>query len=304
MTKKIGILALVAFGLLFISCNDDDDESNDGDGSTKGKLTLNITGLEELGSDFVYEGWVIVDGAPVSTGTFTSAAAEQTFDVDVAKLEAATKFVLSIEPAGETGDAAATPSSTKLVVGEFSGESATVSIGTVGDFTTNAPSGKFFLRSPTDEASGSENNGNDENGIWFGMPGDPPTAGLVLPTLEAGWKYEGWVVTDEGPLSTGTFTAFDVADDNAGAETSFSGTENTGPPIPGEDFFSNTPEGFTFPIDIKGKTVVISIEPSPDNSPAPFLLKPLKGTAGNETAPTTNDLAFDSASFPSGTVTR
>lgn len=301
MTKKIVILALLAFGLIFTSCNDDDEKTSD---SSKENLTLNIAGLEELGSDFVYEGWIIVDGVPVSTGTFTSAAAEQSFEVDAAKLEAAIKFVLSIEPAGETGDDAATPSSTKLVVGEFSGESATVSVGTVGNFATEAPSGKFFLRSPTDEMSGAENNGNDENGIWFGIPGTPPTAGLVLPVLEAGWKYEGWVVTDEGPLSTGTFTAFDAADDNAGSETSFSGTENAGPPIPGEDFFNNVPDGFTFPLDIKGKTVVISIEPSPDNSPVPFLLKPLKGAAGDETAPATNDLTFDSASFPSGTVTR
>jgi len=303
MIKRNVFLAILALGLIFTSCNNDDDST---DSTTTKKLTLNIDGLEELGSDFVYEGWIIVDGTPESTGTFTSAASGQTFDVDATKLEAATKFVLSIEPAGETGTDAATPSSTKLVVGEFSGESATVSIGTVGDFTASAaPSGKFFLRSPTDEASGTDNNGNDENGIWFGMPGTPPTAGLVLPALEAGWKYEGWVVVDGvGPLSTGTFTAFDVADDNAGADTSFSGTENAGPPIPGEDFFNNVPDGFTFPLDLKGKTVVISIEPSPDNSPTPFLLKPLKGTAGNETAPATNDLTFDSVSFPTGTVTR
>lgn len=100
------------------------------------------------------------------------------------------------------------------------------------------------------------------------------------------------------------FTTFDTADENAGAATSFSGTENAGPPIPGEDFFSNAPTGFTFPLDIRGRTVVISIEPSPDNSPAPFLLKPLKGVAGNETAPATYDLTFDNTSFPSGTVTR
>ncbi len=299
MIKKNVILAVMAFGLFFASCSNDDDDDN---GSTTKNLTLNITGLEELGSDFVYEGWIIVDGSPVSTGTFTSVAADQKFAVDETKLAAATKFVLSIEPAGETGTAATTPSDTKIVMGDFSGDSAPVTIGTVGDFTGTV-GGKYFLRSPTDEMA--DNNGNDESGIWFGLPGTPPTAGLELPVLEAGWKYEGWVVVDGiGPLSTGTFTAFDVADDNAGATTSFSGTENTGPPIPGEDFFSNTPEGFTFPLDIRGKTVVISIEPSPDNSPAPFLLKPLKGTTGQDTAPATNDLTFDSASFPTGTVTR
>jgi hypothetical protein len=226
----------------------------------------------------------------------------QTFAIDTVQLNAATSFVLTIEPSGETGAAADTPSDTKLLKGDFSGNSATVSIMTVGDFTTTTPSGKFFLRSPTDEAT--DNNGNDENGIWFGVPGAPPTVGLILTTLEAGWKYEGWVIDGAGPLSTGTFTAFDVADDNAGATDSFSGTENSGPSIPGEDLLNNAPTGFTFPIDIRGKDVVISIEPSPDNSPNPFLLKPLKGTAGNDTAPAVNDLTFDDTSFPTGTVTR
>ena len=298
MTGKKLILAMAAFGLLFTSCNNDDDNT-----PSKKNLTLNLEGLEDLGSDYVYEGWIIVNGAPVSTGIFTDISPNQTFAVDSERLDAATKFVLSIEPAGETGVAAEVPSDTKLVVGDFSGNSATVSVGTVGDFTSTTSTGKFFLRSPTDEAA--DNNGNDESGIWFGTPGAPPSPAFTLPTLEAGWKYEGWVVVDgQGPLSTGTFTTFDIADENAGAATSFSGTENAGPPIPGEDFFSNAPTGFTFPLDIRGRTVVISIEPSPDNSPAPFLLKPLKGVAGNETAPATYDLTFDNTSFPSGTVTR
>ncbi len=299
MTKKIVILALAAFGLIFTSCNNDDDDNN---GLATKNLTLNISGLEDLGADYVYEGWIIVNNAPISTGTFKSTDLDQNFAIDSVQLNAATSFVLSIEPVGETGTDATTPSDTKLAMGDFSGNSATVSIGAIADFTTNAPSGKFFLRSPTDEAT--DNNGNDENGIWFGTPGAPPTAGLVLPTLASGWKYEGWVVDATGPLTTGTFTAFDVADENAGATTSFSGTENSGPAIPGEDFFNNAPTGFTFPLDVRGKTVVISIEPSPDNSPAPFLLKPLTGTAGDDLAPEMYDLTFADTTFPTGTVSR
>ncbi len=297
MKKRILGIALVAISLVFTSC------SNDDDGPTTAILTLNINGLEDLGPDFVYEGWIIVNGAPASTGTFTSTAIGQTFVIDKIMLDAATKFVLSIEPEGETGTAAATPSNTKLVVGDFAGNSASISIGTVGDFSSTTPSGVFFLRSPTDEAG--DNNGNDENGIWFGTPGAPPSPAFTLPTLEAGWKYEGWVVVDGvGPLTTGTFTAFDVLDDNAGDANSFSGIENIGPPIPGEDFFNNAPIGFTFPLDLRGRTVVISVEPSPDNSPNPFLLKPLVGTAGNDTAPTTYDLGFSNSSFPTGSVSR
>lgn len=202
MTRKKLILAIAAFGLLFTSCDNDDDNT-----PLKKNLTLNLEGLEDLGSNYVYEGWIIVNGAPVSTGTFTDISPNQTFAVDSERLDAATKFVLSIEPAGETGAAAEAPSDTKLVVGDFSGNSATVSVGTVGDFTSTTSTGKFFLRSPTDEAA--DNNGNDESGIWFGTPGAPPSPAFTLPTLEAGWKYEGWVVVDgQGPLSTGTFTTF------------------------------------------------------------------------------------------------
>jgi len=299
MVKKILSLALVAFGLTFTSC------SNDDDGVTTKNLTLNINGLESLGADYVYEGWIIVDGNPVSTGTFTSTAAGQTFNVDATQLAAATRFVLSIEPAGETGTAAATPADTKLVVGDFNGDTATISLGTVGDFTTTVPTGTFFLRAPTDEAAGAGNNNNDEYGVWFGTPGMPPAPSLTLPTLNAGWKYEGWVVVEGfGPLSTGTFTAFDAADENAGDPLSFNGTENAGPPIPGEDFFNNAPTGVDFPLDIRGRTIVVSVEPFPDDSPAPFVLKPLTGTAGQDTAPATYSLAFSNTTFPTGSVTR
>ena len=297
MKKRILFLAIILVGIT-ISCNNDDNNIP----STK-NITLAINGLEDLGTNFVYEGWIIVSGAPVSTGTFTSTATNQTFTVDAAQLDAATRFVLTIEPAGETGTAAETPSDTKLLVGDFTGNSATVSIGTVGDFSSITPTGKFFLRSPTDETSG--NNGNDESGVWFGTAGMPPSPSLVLPTLQAGWKYEGWVVVaGTGPLSTGTFTVFDTLDENAGTATSFSGTENNGPQIPGEDFFNNAPTGFTFPLDIRGRDVLITVEPFPDNSPAPFILKPLKGTAGQDTAPTNYDMLFSNASFPTGTVSR
>jgi len=38
---------------------------------------------------------------------------------------------------------------------------------------------------------------------------------------------------------------------------------------------SNIPTRFTFPIDIRGGTVVVSVEPFPDNAATPFTPKPL-----------------------------
>ncbi|MEW7291296.1 anti-sigma factor [Aquimarina sp. 2304DJ70-9] len=301
MFKKL-IIGVFAIGFIAVSCSDDDDSGV----SNVSNLTLNLTGLEALGSNFVYEGWVIVPNQdlPVSTGTFTSVAFPQTFSVDRTTLQTATAFVLTIEPAGETGEAALMPAETKLLRGEFgTGNTATVGLGPVGDFSNAA--GTFFLRAPTDEdvPGGAMNNGNDENGVWFGTPGMPPAPNLTLPAL-TGWKYEGWVVTDNGPISTGTFTSFDMRDDNAGDPNGFSETTFDGPPLPGEDFFRNAPEGVTFPLDVRNRMVVISVEPDPDDSPAPFVLKPLVGTAGMDTAPTSYDFELKTDAFPAGSVSR
>lgn len=286
--KKM-ILAVLALGIFATSCSSDDDN----DSPTNSNLILSLDGLEALGNDFVYEGWIIVDGSPVSTGTFTDVDFPQTFSVNTAQLNSADAFVLSIEPAVDIDPA---PAATKVLRGVFVGNVAMVDTNLVGDFS-NA-SGQFFLRTPTDETG--TNNMNDQNGVWFGTPGMPPVPNFVLPTLPAGWAYEGWVVGETGPLTTGTFTSFDTVDSAA----PFSGTSQSGPPVPGEDFFMNAPTGETFPLDIRGRTVVISVEPVPDNSPAPFAMKPLVGTAGNETAPAVHAFGLNLASLPTGTVTR
>jgi len=50
-----------------------------------------------------------------------------------------------------------------------------------------------------------------------------------------------------------------------------------GPPFPGENFLIDAPEGLTFPLDLSGQVVVISVEPNPDPSPKPPPIKPLAG---------------------------
>ena len=260
MIKKM-IFAVLAFGILASSCSNDDD-----DNPSTATLTLNLSGLEALGNDFVYEGWIIVNGSPVSTGTFSSVDFPQTFTVDANDLETASTFVLSIEPASDPDPA---PAATKILAGDFSGNSASVnSNGIVGDFSNST--GTYILATPTDM-----DDTNEASGVWFldnssGMP----AVGLDLPTLSDGWKYEGWAVIDGTPISTGTFTDPAMADDNA-VTSMFKGDAGNGPGYPGEDYLQNAPAGFTFPTDLKGATIVISVEPSPDNSAMPFTLKPL-----------------------------
>ncbi|WP_152287165.1 hypothetical protein [Flavicella marina] len=293
MIQKNIAIALIAFSTAFVSCKDNEEETQE---MTTSQLTLDIEGLEDLGNDYKYEGWIIVDGEPVTTGVFSVDAngdlSETKFDVDKVQLENASKFVLSIEP---TNDPDPKPSDTKYLVGDFSGSSATLGTGIIADFSSVA--GQFVLATPSDNATNAMNN---ENGIWWLKPGDPATAGLTLPDLPTGWKYEGWVVVDGTPITTGTFSNVNAADDSA----PYSGMEGT-PGYPGEDFLTNAPSGVTFPLDVRGKTAVISIEPYPDNSPAPFKLKPLVGMVGQETAPVLNTMNDNvNASTPTGSVWR
>ena len=160
------------------------------------------------------------------------------------------------------------PAETKVLAGDFSGTSANVNSNLVADFSTVA--GTFILATPTDA-----DDTNEESGVWFldNASGSAVT-GLNLPVLSDGWKYEGWAVINGTPISTGTFTDASMADDNA-ATSVFKGDTGNGPGYPGEDYLQNAPAGFTFPTDLRGTTIVVSVEPSPDNSAAPFTLKPL-----------------------------
>ena len=86
-----------------------------------------------------------------------------------------------------------------------------------------------------------------------------------FPTCPTGWVYEGWVVGDGGPISTGRFTSASGADsDGKGPDA---GPEDA-PPFPGQDFVDPA-------MDLRGGVAVISVEPEPDNSMGPFTLKPL-----------------------------
>ena len=119
--------------------------------------------------------------------------------------------------------------------------------------------------------------------------------GLDLPELPAGWTYEGWVVGPDGPISTGTFDAADMADsDGAGADA---GPDMT-PPFPGQDFVdpAQTLTG--------GYMAVISVEPVPDNSPAPFTIKPLADMSIEDVmAPMTQPMSnIASDTLPGGSV--
>jgi len=231
-------------------------------------LALDFSGLEPLGDAAVYEGWIIVDGAPISTGRFTIDADGHAVAEDGGAVfplpegAAPTAVVISIEPAVDPDPA---PAPTKVLGGDVVDGVAELSISHPAALGTDFAdaSGVYLLGTPTD------GDGNNElSGVWF--IDLPVAAGLNLPELPAGWAYEGWAVIDGVPVSTGRFVDPGAADDFDG----FSGDQG-GPPYPGEDFIVNAPAGTTFPTDLRASTLVISVEPDPDDSPGPFALKPL-----------------------------
>jgi len=227
-------------------------------------LTLNFDGLTNLGPDYVYEGWIIVAGSPITTGTFTvddeGNLSQNFFEIDAMDLMMATKFVLTIEPADDPDPA---PAATHYLAGDFSSETAPLTVddpAALGNDFMSAM-GPYILNTP----STADNDDDYHAGIWWLDPMAGPGATLVLPTLPDGWVYEGWVVGDGGPVTTGKFTEVDEADfDGAGPTSGPDGF----PPFPGQDYVDPL-------MSLIGYTAVISIEPMPDNSPAPFALKPL-----------------------------
>ena len=299
------IVAISTF--FFFGCSE--EESPTQNSPNNASLKLNISGLEDLGSTARYEGWIIVpaptnsespaEDTPVSTGVFTvnsSGTLSQTdFEVDATDLANATTFVLTIEP---NPDPDPNPSAIHILAGDFSGNTSNVNVkhsAALGNDFSSA-TGSYILATPTDGEMTNEN-----SGIWFlDLSSGSPAQGLFLPTLPTGWKYEGWTVINGTPVTTGTFTSTTVFDD----ADPYSSTM-PGPPFPGEDFLVNAPAGLNFPTDIAGGVAVISIEPDPDNSSNPFILKPLVGDIPiNATDHLNYNMGTNLSSFPTGTVTR
>lgn len=299
----IGSLSL----FVFFACSEADNPTQTP--PTTSQLTLNITGLEDLGTNAMYEGWIIVPSAsnteapavdvPKSTGVFsvnaTGELSRTSFEVDATDLANATAFILTIEPNPDTDP---TPRSTHILSGDFNGNNAAINVGhgaALGNEFTSA-SGVYILATPTNGS-----NTNENSGIWFlDLSSGSPAQGLNLPVLPDGWKYEGWTVINGTPVTTGTFLSTTDIDD----ADPYSSTM-PGPPFPGEDFLVNAPSGLTFPTDISGGTAVISIEPFPDNSPLPFTLKPLVGNVpAGATDHTTYMMNTNTGSFPNGTASR
>lgn len=282
--------------IAFVACEKEMDDEMDLK-SAKSKLDLTFNGLSPLGPDFRYEGWLIVDNMPVSTGKFNITPSGQmsprVFNVKKGDIEDATMFVLSIEPQPDNDPG---PSATKILGGVFSNGMADLSINHDAALGTDFASamGKYILATPTNGPDTDE-----KSGIWFlSLESGSPMAGLNLPVLPAGWVYEGWTVINGMPVTSGKF---DMLSGEVDMFDGYSSTENPGPTFPGEDYLMNAPSGLSFPTDISGGFAVISVEPYPDNGPEPFAIKPLAGMIPSDAMDHfTYMMDLNAGSFPTG----
>jgi len=256
-------------------------------------ITLTMNGLPHLNSQH-YEGWIIVDDMPYSTGRFNinglggidevdasgavlselSRTATITSDLDAT---GASAFVLTIEPNGDDDSA---PSDIHVLAGDIADGKATAvtahGAAIATDFQT--VDGDFILATPTNDAS------TNNQGIWWLDPTAGPAATLVLPELATGWVYEGWVVDvsdpeNPVPVSTGRFLSAAGEDEDGAGSTA---GPNGFPPFPGQDFIDPA-----LVLNDGNHIAVITVEPEFDPDPAPFFIKILKGEIadGAATAP-------------------
>ena len=218
----------------------------------KDKETFSFVGIQPLVNGYHYEGWAFIKDSPISTGKFNvdvdgnlvhldgRVIDNREFDTGT-DLSSATVLFVTIEPPGDDS----IPSKSHYLAGDVANLSAELSVGHITaighNFTT--ASGLYILATPSNFGDSQE-----FSGIWYlRLSSGLPTKTLELPTLPQGWKYEGWVVIEGIPVTTGKFIA-PAAEDLAAP---YSGPQEW-PPYPGEDFLENPPFGLSFPIDIRG----------------------------------------------------
>ncbi|MGB0715829.1 MAG: anti-sigma factor [Phycisphaerae bacterium] len=287
------VVGVLSGACMMAGCAMDPTDTGGTDPSTNRTLEVSFSNLEPLGEGFVYEGWLIVDDAPVAAGRFSvnedGEPVPSSFEVNDDDASAASMYVLTIEPDVDDDPA---PSDTHILAGAFDGSEADLTVehgAALGDDFTMAM-GSFILDTPTTTEVAED----FDQGIWWLDPSGGPGASLELPELPAGWVYEGWVVGDDGPVTTGRFLSANEADaDGAGATAG----PDAEPRFPGQDFIDP-------PVSLIGYAAVISIEPEPDDSPAPFVLKPLVDMDIEDVgAGVLQDMANAADDFPTGTVT-
>jgi len=308
--SRLFLSSLVALFLVLQGCGDDDEPTGPTGSSI---VTFSFQRLEPMEGGLNYQGWAVKENGD---GSFTG------FPIGLFNINQAGQVVTPISGTVITGGFEAPldaedvfgvgltieASSVEVTIPSYTFLMGGPAVEGVAQMTTDhwlgigsdlsGIEGRYILATPTDEDAG-----NELSGLWFLDPFQGPSApGLQLPALQDGWDYEGWVVIDGQPVSTGKFFQVDAADDL------FRYSETVqGPTVPGEDFLRNAPSGLTFPTDLSGTEVFITMEPwqqwdvAPDE---PFFIRLLEADIPIDANPgTVYGMTSLFSQLPQGTAT-
>lgn len=246
---------ITAFSILLISLTGCDYFENSETENTL-LVTVDLNGLPAVPDSMTYVIWFDSDNKPAVKffakdpdleGNIYYSAEKRLSTISDAQL-----LLVTVERQSALNDSGFAPSSRVILSGRVKSGNCTFEIGeSVNLF--NESSALYTLTTPTNGPGT-----NELSGVWFidSLGTAPvPVAGLKLPVLYNGWRYEGWAEINGTLVSTGRFTDPEEAD----LFDEYSST-TAGYPFPGEDFLQNAPAGLTFPTDLTGQKVFISLE--------------------------------------------
>jgi len=156
----------------------------------------------------------------------------------------------------------------------------------------NSAAGTYRVFTPTDGP-----NTNEASGVWAIDAEGNPT--LDLPEATAGYVYEHFIFIEGREIIMGRFNVTDELDSvNAYIDDLF-----PPPEVPGDDFLRNDPAGLTFPTNLGGSRLIVTLEPRILDNIHPSQLVVLEATlplglVGGETITMFNR----TTNFPTGTV--
>lgn len=262
---------LIAVFLILIITITGCDYFENSDTLNTASLEVNLTGLPAIPDTMTFVCWYAQDNTkfkPIRAFNLDADANGNIYfksEQPLGHLTNAQILKVTVDRKAAINDPNFTFSSARVILsGRIKNANCTFDVGERAEQMNNI-SAVYTLSTPTNGT------GTDElSGVWFIdslLTAAAPVAGLKLPALYSGLRYEGWVEINGTYVSTGRFS-------NPKAADLFKGYSSTsaGYPFPGEDFLLNAPAGLTFPTDLSGQKVLVSLEwnngKTSGNSPA------------------------------------
>lgn len=290
------LLLLFGITIIYLTGCDYFDNSDTLDSSS---IEINISSLPALPDSLTYVAWVehetdldptVIHASDADNGNFDYKSEQALRLIQLTQI-----FWLSIEHDSVLNDSVFTPGNDRILGGRFSQGGCNLGVGDlVYEFTSDEVI--FNLLTPTD-GSGT----NETSGVWFvelDSAGQfQPITGL--PELFPGWIYEGWVEVNGTYISTGRFNS-PVGSDMINQY----GSTMPAIPFPGEDFLENPPTGLTFPLNLAGLKVIISLEINDGRSSgeSPYIIIYESSIPDPAESRVAYQMVSENASLPSGDV--